>query len=253
MTDFDKAMDALEKGTLRVAEKVDGCWKVNAEVKEIILQGFRMGKIVEMNNGLFTYLDKDTFPPRRFTPEDKVRIVPGGSAVRRGAYLAPSVVVMPPSYVNVGAWIGEGSMVDSNVIVGSCAQVGRNVHLAANSQVGGVLEPAGALPVIIEDNAFIGGGSGVYEGTVIGEGAVIAAGVSITRGTPVYDAVNDVFITAAENESLKIPANAVVVAGTRPLKGDRAHELGIQVYMPVIIKYRDSRTSVSVALEEALR
>lgn len=249
---FNDTMDALEKGEIRIASKVEGKWVVDSSIKEIILSGFRLGKIVEMPDGLFSFLDKDTYPPRRFTPADGVRIVPGGSAVRRGAYLAPSVVMMPPSYVNVGAYVAEGSMIDSNVVVGSCAQIGRNVHLAANCQVGGVLEPAGALPVIIEDNAFIGGGAGIYEGTVIGEGAVIAAGVSITRGTPVYDAVNDVFITAVDGQLL-IPRNAVVVSGSRPLKGEGAQRYGIQVYMPVIIKYRDDRTKASVALEEALR
>lgn len=250
---FNETIDALEKGEIRVAYKTDGEWKVNSWVKDVILSGFRLGKLTEFNCGPFSYLDKDTFPPRRFSLEDCVRIVPGGSAVRRGAYLSPSVVMMPPSYVNVGAWIGEGSMVDSNVIVGSCAQIGAHVHLAANSQVGGVLEPAGALPVIIEDDAFIGGGSGIYEGTIIGKGAVIAAGVSITRSTPVYDSVNDIFITPDNGKALMIPENAVVVSGSRPLKGDNANRYGIHVYMPVIIKYRDNKTSVAIALEEALR
>lgn len=250
---FNKTINLLEKGELRVAIKVDGKWQVNADVKKIILSGFRLGTITDMSSGIFSFFDKNTFPPRRFTIEDKVRIVPGGSTVRRGAYLAPSVVMMPPAYVNVGAYVDEGSMIDSNVIVGSCAQIGKNVHLAANCQVGGVLEPAGALPVIIEDNAFIGGGSGIYEGTIIGERAVIAAGVSITRSSVIYDAVNDVFITSTNGEPLQVPANAVVVPGTRPCNKGNALSHGISIYTPVIIKYRDDKTSASTALEEALR
>lgn len=252
---FEETMDLLEKGELRIAEKIDGHWQVNSSIKQIILSGFRLGKIKDMSSGIFSFFDKDTFPPRRFSINDGVRIVPGGSMVRRGAYLASSVVVMPPSYINVGAYIDHGSMVDSNVIVGSCAQIGKNVHLAANSQVGGVLEPAGALPVIIEDNAFIGGGSGIYEGTIIGEGAVIASGVSITSSTPVFDAVNGTYVKNLDNGTLKIPENAVVVAGSRPLlnRHPGAREEHIHVYLPVIIKYRDDKTKASVALEDALR
>lgn len=250
---FNETIDRLERGEIRVAQKVNGQWIVNTSVKDIILSGFRLGKVVDMSSGIFSFFDKDTFPPRTFTTSDSVRIVPGGTTIRRGAYLAPSVVVMPPSYVNVGAWIGEGSMVDSNVVVGSCAQIGCNVHLAANCQIGGVLEPAGALPVIVEDNAFVGGGAGVYEGTIIGRGAVLAAGVVITRSTPLYDAVNNVYITAADGKPLVVPSNAVVVKGSRPLKGESAAKEGIHVYMPVIIKYRDDKTKASVALEEALR
>lgn len=246
---FHRTMDSLEKGEVRVATKENGVWTVHPEIKQIILSGFRLGVVVEMQSGLFSFFDKDTFPPRRFTADDRVRIVPGGSMVRRGAYLAPGVVVMPPSYINVGAWIGEGSMVDSNVIVGSCAQIGRHVHLGANCQVGGVLEPAGALPVIIDDEVFVGGGAGIYEGTVVGRRAVIASGVSITRSTPVYDAVNDEWIEANAQGQLHVPENAVVVSGSRQL-GKRAD---IHVYMPVIIKYRDEKTDASVALEQALR
>lgn len=250
---FNEVMNGLESGTLRVARKENGTWKVDAQIKEIILSGFRLGRIVDMSNGLFSFFDKDTFPPRSFSMDDGVRIVPGGSMVRRGAYLAPSVVMMPPSYVNVGAYVDEGSMIDSNVIVGSCAQIGKHVHLAANCQIGGVLEPAGALPVIIGDNVFIGGGSGVYEGTIVNDGAVIGAGVSITRSTPVFDVVNAHYITPNESGQLEIPSNAVVVAGSRPIRRKGAEEEGIHVYLPVIVKYRDDKTSAAVSLEEALR
>ena len=256
MTELEKFYDVveqLEKGTLRVAEKENGAWKVNTWVKEVILSGFRLGALTDMSLGPFAFFDKDTVPPRRFTAADGVRIVPGGSSIRRGAFLAPSVIVMPPAYVNIGAYIGEGSMVDSHAVVGSCAQVGKHVHLAATCQIGGVLEPAGALPVIIEDDAFIGGGCGIYEGTIIGERAVIGSGVVITRGTPVFDAVNGCYIRPNEAGQLIIPAGAVVVSGTRPMtKGPGAAE-GIHVYTPVIIKYRDSKTDTSVTLEDALR
>ena len=253
LLEFNKTMEQLEKGEIRVAEKINGKWVVNTWVKEIILSGFRLGKLTEMSSGMFSFFDKDTFPPRRFKIEDRVRIVPGGSMVRRGAYLASSVVMMPPSYVNVGAWIGEGSMIDSNVIVGSCAQVGKNVHLGANVQIGGVLEPVGALPVIIEDDAFIGGGSGIYEGTVVSRGAVIAAGVSITRSAALYDAVNDTYISPSEEGQLIVPENAVVVSGSRPLRRYNCKNEGIQIYTPVIVKYRNEKTKASVALEETLR
>lgn len=250
---FNDVIRRLEAGEIRVAEKKDGRWIVNSWIKEVILSGFRIGKMKDMSDGIFSFFDKDTIPPRRFTMEDGIRIVPGGTTVRRGAYLAPSVIMMPPSFVNIGAYIGENSMVDSHAVVGSCAQVGRHVHLAATCQIGGVLEPAGALPVIVEDEAFIGGGCGIYEGTIIGERAVIASGVVITRSTPVYDAVNGCFIRPNENGQLVIPAGAVVVSGSRPMtKGPGAAE-GIHVYTPVIIKYRDGKTDASVVLEDALR
>ena len=167
---FNEVMDALEAGTVRVAEKVDGVWRVNTWVKEVILAGFKLGVIQDMSQGQFSFCDKNTFPVRQFTPDDGVRIVPGGSSIRRGAYLAPGSIVMPPAYVNVGAWVGEGTMVDSHATIGSCAQVGRGIHISAASQIGGVLEPAGALPTIIEDGAFVGGGCGIYEGTIVQEG-----------------------------------------------------------------------------------
>ena len=250
---FYEVIRQLEAGEIRVAEKTETGWKVNSWIKEVILSGFRLGKMTDMSEGLFSFFDKDTLPPRRFSLEDGIRIVPGGTSVRRGAYLAPSVIMMPPSYVNIGAYIGEGSMVDSHAVVGSCAQVGKHVHLAATCQIGGVLEPAGALPVIIEDDAFIGGGCGIYEGTIIGERAVIGSGGVITRGTPVFDAVNGGYIRPNADGQLVIPAGAVVVSGSRPMtKGPGAAE-GIHVYTPVIIKYRDEKTDTSVVLEDALR
>ena len=177
---FNEVMEGLEKGSIRVAEKKDGVWVVHAWVKEVILAGFRLGAVTDMSEGQFSFFDKATFPVRRFTAADGVRIVPGGSAVRRGAYLSPGAIVMPPAYVNVGAYVGEGTMVDSHVTIGSCAQVGSHIHISASTQIGGVLEPAGALPTIIEDGAFIGGNCGIYEGTIVQEGAVIASGVIIT-------------------------------------------------------------------------
>ena len=250
---FYEVITALETGQLRVAEKVNGDWVVNSWVKEVILSGFRLGKVVDMSQGDFAFFDKDTIPLQSFDLEDRVRIVPGGTSIRRGAYLAPSVIVMPPAFVNIGAFVDENSMVDSHAVVGSCAQVGKHVHLVATCQIGGVLEPAGALPVIIEDEAFIGGGCGIYEGTIVRERAVIGSGVVITRGTPVYDAVNGDFIRPDAQGRLVIPEGAVVVSGSRPISKGPGREAGIQLYTPVIVKYRDSKTDASIALEEALR
>ena len=247
---FNEVMDALEKGEVRVAEKVDGVWKVNSWVKEVILAGFKLGKIVEMGGG---FLDKDTFPVRKFTPADGVRVVPGGSAVRRGAYMAPGSIIMPPAYVNVGAYVDSGTMVDSHVTIGSCAQVGKNVHVSASTQIGGVLEPAGATPTIIEDGAFVGGNCGIYEGTIVQEGAVIASGVIITSSTAIYDAVNGEFIRRNDEGRIVVPKNAVVVSGSKPIAKGPAAEAGVHLYCPVIIKYRDDKTAGSVQLEELLR
>jgi len=254
MTEKEKFLDTvgrLEAGTLRVAERRDGRWVVNAWVKEVILSGFRLGGLADMSEGRFSFFDKDTFPPRRFSLEDRVRIVPGGSSIRRGAYLAPSVIVMPPAYVNVGAYVDEGTMIDSHALVGSCAQIGKRVHIAAASQIGGVLEPAGALPVIVEDDVFIGGNCGVYEGTLLRQGCVLASGVVVNGSTPIYDSVNGRWIRPDENGQMVVPENAVVVAGCRPASHGR--EEGIGIYCPVIVKYRDGKTSASVALEDALR
>ena len=253
MMDFFETIQALEKGEIRVAEKAGGSWKVNAWIKEAILEGFRTGKLVDMSKDEYSFFDKDTLPLRHFSLGDRVRIVPGGSSVRCGAYLAPSVIMMPPSYVNIGAYVDEGTMIDSHALVGSCAQVGKNVHISAASQLGGVLEPAGALPVIVEDNAFIGGNCGIYEGTIIGESAVIGSGVIITRGTPLFDATVGEFLPKSDSGQTVVPAGAVVVAGSRPVTKGLAKEAGIQVYTPVIVKYRDGRTDASVELESLLR
>lgn len=256
MTDierFHETIAGLESGKVRVAEKVDGEWKVNSWVKEVILSGFRLGKLADMSQGQFPFFDKDTMPVRRFTAENGVRIVPGGSSVRSGAYLAPSVIMMPPAYVNVGAYVDEGTMIDSHALVGSCAQVGKHVHLSAASQLGGVLEPVGALPVIIEDNVFIGGNCGIYEGTIVKENAVIGTGVVINASTAIYDAVNGSYIRANENGQIVVPAGAVVVAGSRPVTKGPGAEQGIHLYCPVIVKYRDDKTSGSITLEDMLR
>jgi len=250
---FNEVMDALEAGTVRVAEKVDGTWKVNTWVKEVILAGFRLGVIQDMSQGQFSFCDKDTFPVRKFKPEDGVRIVPGGSSIRRGAYLAPGAIVMPPAYVNVGAWVGEGTMVDSHATIGSCAQVGRGIHISAASQIGGVLEPAGALPTIIEDGAFVGGGCGIYEGTIVQEGAVIASGVIITSSTALYDATRGEFVPRTADGRVVVPKGAVVVSGSRPVSKGPAAGSGVHLYCPVIVKYRDEKTSGSVELESLLR
>ena len=205
-----------------------------------------------MTQGQFSFFDKDTIPARKFTEADGVRIVPGGSSVRVGAYIASSVIMMPPSYVNIGAYVDEGTMIDSHALVGSCAQVGKNVHLSAASQLGGVLEPVGALPVIIEDNVFIGGNCGIYEGTIVKENAVIGTGVIINSSTALFDAVSGEFIRA-ENGRITVPAGAVVVSGSRPVTKGPGAENGIHLYCPVIIKYRDAKTSASVTLEDMLR
>jgi len=250
---FEAFRDGLEKGTVRAAEPFAGGWRVNGWVKKGILLGFRLGKVVPMEPvGPLRFADKDTYPARRSVP-DGVRIVPGGSAVRSGAYLGPGVVVMPPAYVNVGAYVGEGTMVDSHALVGSCAQVGRRVHLSAAAQIGGVLEPAGALPVIIEDEVLVGGNCGVYEGTIVRERAVLAPGTILTGGTAVFDLVHDRVYRRDGDRPLEIPAGAVVVPGTRPVRSGAGRDAGIGLYAPVIVKYRDERTDTAVRLEELLR
>lgn len=247
-------LGAMEQGAIRTAARqADGSWRVEPRVKQGILMGFRLGKLAQMGTSPLSFVDKDTFPSRHFSPEDRIRIVPGGSSVRRGAYLAPSVTVMPPAYVNVGAYVDEGTMVDSHALVGSCAQIGKRVHLSAAAQVGGVLEPIGAMPVIIEDDAFIGGNTGVYEGTLIRERCVIAAGVVLTGSSRVYDLVHGRVITASAGGPLEIPAGAVVVPGSRPASGDFAKEHGLSVSAPMIVKYRDAKTDAKSALEDDLR
>lgn len=250
---FNEVLAALETGELRVAEKTGGEWKVNAWVKEVILAGFRLGKITDMSAGQFPFFDKDTFPVRGFRQEDGVRIVPGGTSIRRGAYLAPGAIVMPPSYINVGAYVGEGTMVDSHVTIGSCAQVGCHIHISAATQIGGVLEPAGAMPTIIEDGAFVGGNCGIYEGTIVREQAVIASGVIITASTALYDATTGEFVPRNADGRVVVPRGAVVVSGSRPVSKGPGAGSGVSLYCPVIVKYRDDKTSGSVSLEELLR
>lgn len=250
---FDEVMSALETGQLRVAEKVDGVWKVNSWVKEVILAGFRLGKMCDMSEGRFPFFDKDTFPPRRFGLGDGVRIVPGGSSVRRGAYVAPGAIVMPPSYINAGAFVDEGTMVDSHVTIGSCAQIGKHIHISAATQIGGVLEPAGAMPTIVENGAFIGGNCGIYEGTIVREGAVIASGVIITSSTAIFDATRGEFLDRNADGRVVVPEGAVVVSGSKPLSRGPAAGSGVSLYCPVIVKYRDDKTAGSVTLEDMLR
>jgi 2,3,4,5-tetrahydropyridine-2-carboxylate N-succinyltransferase len=249
-------LDALEAGTVRAAVKgEDGVWRAVPWVKRGILIGFRVGKMVAMSpkGSPFQFFDKHTYPTRTLTVEDGIRVVPGGSTIRRGAYLAPGVVCMPPMYVNVGTWVGAGTMIDSHALVGSCAQIGARVHLSAAAQIGGVLEPVNASPVVIEDDVIVGGNCGVYEGTVVREKAVLAAGVVLTRGTPVFDLVNERVIRGSAEQPLEIPAGAVVVPGARAIKGGFAESQGLSVQTPVIVKYRDEKTDLATALEAWLR
>jgi 2,3,4,5-tetrahydropyridine-2-carboxylate N-succinyltransferase len=250
-------LDALERGDVRAAERGDdGVWRAVPWVKRGILLGFRFGSVIDMSptgGSPFRFFDKHTYPTQALTPASGVRVVPGGSSIRRGAYVAPGVVCMPPMYINVGAWVGAGTMVDSHALVGSCAQIGARVHLSAAAQIGGVLEPVNAAPVVIEDDVFVGGNCGVYEGTVVRERAVLASGVILTRGVPVYDAVRETVLRGHAATPLEIPAGAVVVPGARGLTTPWAREHGLAVQTPVIVKYRDTDTDASTALEGALR
>jgi 2,3,4,5-tetrahydropyridine-2-carboxylate N-succinyltransferase len=244
---WQETLDALEKGEVRSAVKGVNGWTAVTEVKAAILAAFKAGELMDYPQG---FVDKHNLPPREFHIADKIRMVPGGSSVRRGAYVASGVIIMPPSYINVGAYVDTGSMVDSHVLVGSCAQIGKNVHLSAGVQIGGVLEPIGQAPVVIEDNAFIGAGAVIVEGIQVGEGAVIAPGVKLSRGIPVYDCVNQRLLGPLE----PIPAQAVVVPGTRPFKNSPwAIEQGLQLQCALIIKYKDAKTSAALTLEECLR
>ena len=246
-------LDALERGEVRAAAPAASGWVVHAWVKKGILLAFRHGADVEWDLPPFHFRDRDTLPPRKPASGSGVRIVPGGSTVRRGAYLARGVVMMPPSFVNVGAYVGEGAMIDSHALVGSCAQIGAKVHVSAAAQIGGVLEPVGALPVVVEDDAFVGGGCGLYEGARVGRGAVLAPGVVLTRAVTVFDLPNERTITAGGDGVLEIPERAVVVPGSRPASGRWAEERGLALYAPMIVKYRDAKTDAASALEEALR
>jgi len=257
LSSFLELRYALEAGKLRAAEPDAAAptgWRVNAWVKRGILLGFRIGALTQMSgDGALSFLDKATYPARRFVPEDGVRIVPGGSSVRSGAYVARGVVMMPPAYINVGAYVDEGTMVDSHALVGSCAQIGRRVHLSAGAQIGGVLEPVNASPVIIEDDVLVGGNAGVYEGTIVRRGAVLAAGTILTRGTPVYDVVQRTILKATTEMPLIIPEGEVVVPGSRAVPAGYGRQMNLSVYTPVIVKYRDEKTDLSTALEELLR
>ncbi|HTV13156.1 MAG TPA: 2,3,4,5-tetrahydropyridine-2,6-dicarboxylate N-succinyltransferase [Acidobacteriaceae bacterium] len=247
--------DALEAGEIRSAEPDPDAptgWRVNAWVKEGILLGFRIGQLESWGSDL-SFVDKGTFPHRHFKAEEGIRIVAGGTAVRSGAYLARGVIVIPPSYINTGAYVDEGALIDSHALVGSCAQIGKRVHLSAASQVGGVLEPINASPVVLEDDVLVGGNCGVYEGTIVRRKAVLAAGTILTRGTPVYDVVRGEVLRATAEKPLIIPENAVVVPGARAVNKGQAADWGLSVYTPVIVKYRDEKTELSAALEDILR
>jgi 2,3,4,5-tetrahydropyridine-2-carboxylate N-succinyltransferase len=244
----------LEKGTLRAALRdADGVWHAQGWIKQGILAAFKFGINSDFASGSLSFIDKDTIPPRRFKPNDGIRIVPGGSSIRRGAYIGKGVVMMPPAFVNVGAYVDDDTMIDSHALVGSCAQIGKRVHISAAAQIGGVLEPIGTLPVIIEDDVVVGGNCGVYEGTVVRARAVIGAGVVITGSTPVYDAVRGQIYRRTPERPLEIPFGAVVIPGSRPMKGPFAEQHGLSLTTPVIIKYRDEKTDSATALEEALR
>ncbi len=259
---FISLRQALNQGEVRAAEPDPAApfgWRVNAWVKRGILLGFRIGQLTGLGNHDLSFVDKDTFPARTFTPDQGIRIVVGGSSVREGAYLARGVICVPPMYVNVGAYIDEGTLVDSHALVGSCAQIGKRVHLSAAAQVGGVLEPVNANPVIIEDDVLVGGNCGVYEGTIVRQRAVLAAGTILTRGTPVYDIVHGVMYKAEassdgnEGKPLVIPTGAVVVPGSRAITRGGAAKWGLSLYAPVIVKYRDDKTDLSATLEDLLR
>ena len=269
---FLEFRDQLTQGKIRAAEKIDGKWTVNPWVKQGILLGFRLGELADMSIGTSTvgtssigasstaspsaglsFIDKDTFPARQFSIADRVRVVPGGSSVRTGAYVAPSVICMPPMFINVGAYVDEGTMVDSHALVGSCAQIGKRVHLSAAAQVGGVLEPINAAPVIIEDDVLVGGNCGIYEGTLVRARAVLGAGTILTRSTPLYDLVKGEVYRATADAPLEVPENAVVVPGSRAVKKGAAADWNLSLYTPVIVKYRDEKTDRGIELEDWLR
>jgi 2,3,4,5-tetrahydropyridine-2,6-dicarboxylate N-succinyltransferase len=255
---FREFKEALNRGRVRAAEpdsNAQSGWRTNAWVKKGILLGFRMGVIVDMSIDAARqpFIDKSTYPARALTPADGVRIVPGGSSIRDGSFIGRGVVCMPPMFVNVGAYVGEGTMIDSHALVGSCAQIGRSCHLSAGAQIGGVLEPVGAMPVIVEDEVMIGGNCGVYEGTIIQRSAVLGTGTLLNRSTPVYDLVKSVVYSAGAYGPLIIPENAVVVPGSRPISKGPGKDWGLSLYTAVIVKYRDATTDARVELEDLLR
>jgi 2,3,4,5-tetrahydropyridine-2-carboxylate N-succinyltransferase len=247
-------LDALEKGEVRAAERDEkGAWHAVPWVKRGILLGFRAGRLRQFGGDSLMFVDKHTYPARRFDITQNVRLVPGGSSVRRGAYVASGVVCMPPMYINVGAYVDSGTMVDSHALIGSCAQIGKNVHVSAAAQIGGVLEPVNAAPVVIEDNVLVGGNTGVYEGTIVRARAVLAAGVVLTRGTPVFDLVKETVYRADGDRPLEIPEAAVVVPGARAVTSGWGKEQGLSLQAPVIVKYRDEKTDLATTLESWLR
>jgi 2,3,4,5-tetrahydropyridine-2-carboxylate N-succinyltransferase len=255
---FCEFKEALNRGEVRAAEpdsSMHGGWRTNTWVKKGILLGFRMGVIIDMSIDAARqpFIDKSTYPVRAVTPADGVRIVPGGSSIRDGSYIGRGVICMPPMFINVGAHVGEGTMIDSHALVGSCAQIGRNCHLSAGVQIGGVLEPVGALPVVVEDEVMVGGNCGVYEGTIIKRGAVLGTGTLLNRSTPVYDVVKSLVHSASADGPLIIPENAVVVPGARPISKGPGKDWGLSLYTPVIVKYRDARTDARIELEDILR
>jgi len=255
---FQKFLQALNAGEIRAAQRDSTAkpgWRVNAWVKKGILLGFRMGSIVDMsiNPVRQPWFDKATFPVKRITADQGIRIVPGGSSVRDGCYIGKGVTCMPPMYINTGTWVGDGTMVDSHALVGSCAQVGANCHISAAAQIGGVLEPVGALPVIVEDDVLVGGNCGVYEGTVIKRRSVLGSGVILNRSTPVYDVVRGQIYRSTDEDPLVIPEGAVVVAGSRAITSGQGREWGLSLYTPVIAKYRDAKTDTKIQLEDLLR
>jgi 2,3,4,5-tetrahydropyridine-2-carboxylate N-succinyltransferase len=253
---FNDFKAALRRGEIRAAEKdADGNWQTNAWVKQGILLGFKMGEMVtmSMSGETLQFFDKNTYPLRPMNLDDKIRIVPGGSAIRDGSFVGENVVLMPPCYVNVGAFVDEGTMIDSHALVGSCAQIGKRVHLSAAAQIGGVLEPINANPVIIEDDVLVGGNTGVYEGAIVRERAVLASGVILTRSTPVFDLVKNTIYKSDGAKPLEIPAGAVVVQGSRAITSGFGKENGLSIYAPIIVKYRDERTDAATKLEDYLR
>ncbi len=251
---FDALIAALNRGHVRAASRsANGTWTVHGWVKQGILLGFKLGMLRDYSTERFPFFDKDTYPLKPLTRDDGIRIVPGGSSIRTGCFIAPGVVCMPPMYVNVGAYVDDGSMVDSHALVGSCAQIGKRVHLSAAVQIGGVLEPIGAMPVVVEDDVFLGGGCGIYEGCLLRRGAVLAPGVTLTGATKIYDLVRERVVSREEGGVLEVPEDAVVVPGARTVEGAFAEQNGLSLYAPVIVKYRDGRTAASTTLEDALR
>lgn len=246
---WEEKLEQLEKGEIRAAQPDGDTWKANVEVKEAILASFKAGSNTEYSGIYDGFVDKDNLPPRRFTTEDNVRLVPGGSSVRRGAYVAAGVIIMPPAYINVGAYVDEGSMIDSHALVGSCAQVGKNVHLSAGVQLGGVLEPVGLTPVVVEDDCFVGAGAVIVEGILVKSRAIVAPGVVLSKSIPVYDCVNE----EVREKGAPIPEGAVVIPGTRPMNGSWAETNNLSISCPLIVKYRDEKSDASLVMEDILR